>query len=183
MIFIVNHAGRGYLTESLRLLGETIATHPEVDRILRGAGFRMGPFELLDLTGLDVSQPVMESIYDQYYQEPRFRPSRASAKPQDCSVARPNAASTVMTTARNRTSRIRRCRRAATCRSGSTRAMPKPFLLWRSCLKRSAPRWIPACDRAPTRSACYCRWARTSAPPPSSPGSIRRAASGSIRCS
>lgn len=74
--FIVNHAGRGYLTESLRLLGETIAPYPEIDRILRlGAGFRMGPFELLDLTGLDVSQPVMESIYDQYYQEPRFRPS------------------------------------------------------------------------------------------------------------
>lgn len=74
--FIVNHAGRGYLTESLRLLGESIAPYPEMDRILRqGAGFRMGPFELLDLTGLDVSQPVMESIYDQYFQEPRFRPS------------------------------------------------------------------------------------------------------------
>jgi len=74
--FIVNHAGRGYLTESLRLLGESIAPHLEIDRILRqAAGFRMGPFELLDLTGLDVSQPVMESIYDQYYQEPRFRPS------------------------------------------------------------------------------------------------------------
>ncbi|MBE0762983.1 hypothetical protein IH729_24890, partial [Escherichia coli] len=38
------------------------------------AGFRMGPFELLDLTGLDVSHPVMESIYQQYYQEPRYRP-------------------------------------------------------------------------------------------------------------
>lgn len=74
--FIVNHAGRGYLTESLRLLGENVGAYPEIDRILReGAGFRMGPFELLDLTGLDVSQPVMESIYDQFYQEPRFRPS------------------------------------------------------------------------------------------------------------
>ena len=74
--FIVNHAGRGYLTESLRILGESIAVYPEIDRILRqAAGFRMGPFELLDLTGLDVSQPVMESIYEQYYQEPRFRPS------------------------------------------------------------------------------------------------------------
>jgi 3-hydroxybutyryl-CoA dehydrogenase len=74
--FIVNHAGRGYLTESLRILGESIAPHPELDRILReAAGFRMGPFELLDLTGLDVSQPVMESIYGQFYQEPRFRPS------------------------------------------------------------------------------------------------------------
>lgn len=74
--FIVNHAGRGYLTESLRLLGETVAPHQVIDTVLRqGAGFRMGPFELLDLTGLDVSQPVMESIYHQYYQEPRFRPS------------------------------------------------------------------------------------------------------------
>ncbi len=74
--FIVNHAGRGYLTESLRIVGEGIADFPAVDRILRSAvGFRLGPFELLDLTGLDVSHPVMESIYDQYYQEPRYRPS------------------------------------------------------------------------------------------------------------
>ena len=74
--FIVNHAGRGYVTESLRLLGEGIAEVPEVDRILREtAGFRMGPFELLDLTALDVSHPAMEAIYHQYYQEPRLRPS------------------------------------------------------------------------------------------------------------
>ncbi|HBO2112342.1 TPA: 3-hydroxyacyl-CoA dehydrogenase [Pseudomonas aeruginosa] len=44
------------------------------ERPQRVAGFRMGPFELLDLTGLDVSHPVMESIYQQYYQEPRYRP-------------------------------------------------------------------------------------------------------------
>lgn len=74
--FIVNHAGRGFITESLRILGEGIGPHQEIDRILReAAGFRMGPFELLDLTGLDVSHPVMESIYNQYYQEPRYRPS------------------------------------------------------------------------------------------------------------
>lgn len=74
--FIINHAGRGYNTEALRILGETIAPHAEIDRILRqAAGFRMGPFELMDMTGLDVSQPVMEAIYNQYYQEPRFRPS------------------------------------------------------------------------------------------------------------
>lgn len=74
--FIVNHAGRGYLTEALRIVGEGIADFHTVDRILKGAaGFRLGPFELLDLTGLDVSQPVMESIHDQYYQEPRYRPS------------------------------------------------------------------------------------------------------------
>ena len=74
--FIVNHAGRGFLTEALRIVGEGIADFAAVDRILRaGAGFRLGPFELLDLTGLDVSHPVMESIYGQYYQEPRYRPS------------------------------------------------------------------------------------------------------------
>jgi len=74
--FIVNHAGRGYGTEALRILSEGVAEFHAIDRILReSAGFRMGPFELLDLTGLDVSHPVMESIYHQYYQEPRYRPS------------------------------------------------------------------------------------------------------------
>lgn len=74
--FIVNHAGRAYLTEALRIVGEGICAFHDVDRIMRAAaGFRLGPFELLDLTGLDVSHPVMESIYEQYYQEPRYRPS------------------------------------------------------------------------------------------------------------
>ncbi|RJF96198.1 3-hydroxyacyl-CoA dehydrogenase [Noviherbaspirillum saxi] len=73
--FIVNHAGRGYSTEGLRLLAEGVASVPTLDNILRDtAGFRLGPCELLDLTGLDVSHPVMESIYHQYYEEPRFRP-------------------------------------------------------------------------------------------------------------
>jgi 3-hydroxybutyryl-CoA dehydrogenase len=74
--FIVNHAGRGYGTEALRILGEGIAEFHGIDRILRdAAGFRLGPFELFDLTGLDVSHPVMESIFRQYYDEPRYRPS------------------------------------------------------------------------------------------------------------
>ena len=74
--FIVNHAGRGFVTEAFRLLGESVAEFYEIDRILReAAGFRMGPFELMDLTGLDVTHPVIESIYHQYYQEPRYRPS------------------------------------------------------------------------------------------------------------
>ncbi|MCM5677945.1 3-hydroxyacyl-CoA dehydrogenase [Schlegelella sp. S2-27] len=73
--FIVNHAGRGYGTEALRLLAEGVAEFHQLDRILRDtAGFKLGPFELMDLTALDVSHPVMESIYHQYYEEPRFRP-------------------------------------------------------------------------------------------------------------
>jgi 3-hydroxybutyryl-CoA dehydrogenase len=58
-----------------------VAEFYEIDRIMReAAGFRMGPFELMDLTGLDVSQPVMESIYHQYYEEPRYRPSPLAAQ-------------------------------------------------------------------------------------------------------
>jgi 3-hydroxybutyryl-CoA dehydrogenase len=79
--FIVNHAGRGYGTEALRIAGEGIADYATIDRILKlEAGFRMGPFELFDLTGLDVSHAVMESIYHQFYEEPRFRPSPATAQ-------------------------------------------------------------------------------------------------------
>ncbi|MGP4734331.1 MULTISPECIES: 3-hydroxyacyl-CoA dehydrogenase [unclassified Psychrobacter] len=73
--FIVNHGGRAYGTEALKILGEGVTTFESIDRILReGAGFRMGPFELLDLTGIDVSHPVMESIYNQFYHEARYRP-------------------------------------------------------------------------------------------------------------
>jgi 3-hydroxybutyryl-CoA dehydrogenase len=78
--FIVNHAGRAYGTEAFQILREGIAEFHQIDRVLReAAGFRMGPFELLDLTGLDVSHAVMESIYNQYYQEPRYRPSPIAA--------------------------------------------------------------------------------------------------------
>lgn len=74
--FLVNHAGRGLYTEGLRLVEEQVAAPAEVDTVLReAAGFRMGPFELLDLTGLDVSAKVMASIYEQFQHEPRFRPS------------------------------------------------------------------------------------------------------------
>jgi 3-hydroxybutyryl-CoA dehydrogenase len=84
--FIVNHAGRGYGTEALKLVAEGVADFANVDHIMReqvsfgGLGFRMGPFELMDLTGLDVSHPVMESIYQQFYDEPRFRPSALAAQ-------------------------------------------------------------------------------------------------------
>jgi 3-hydroxybutyryl-CoA dehydrogenase len=79
--FIVNHAGRGYGTEALRIVGEGIADFATVDRILKDqVGFKLGPFELMDLTALDVSHPVMESIYRQYYDEPRYRPSVITAQ-------------------------------------------------------------------------------------------------------
>jgi 3-hydroxybutyryl-CoA dehydrogenase len=74
--FLVNHAGRGYGTEALRILSEGVAGHETIDDILRdAAGFSSVPSSCLDLTGLDVSQPVMDSIYRQFYDEPRFRPT------------------------------------------------------------------------------------------------------------
>ena len=84
--FIVNHAGRAFGPESLKALGEGVTGYADIDRILReqvqigGQGFKLGPFELLDLTGLDVSHPVMESIYHQYYEEARYKPSVIGAQ-------------------------------------------------------------------------------------------------------
>ena len=84
--FIVNHAGRGFGPESLRALGDAVAPVQVIDRLLReqvqfeGKGFKLGPFELMDLTAIDVSHPVMESIYHQYYEEPRYRPSVITAQ-------------------------------------------------------------------------------------------------------
>jgi len=74
--FIVNHAGRGYVPESLRVLQEGIADFATIDRILvEAAGFRLGPFGLLDLVGLDVAHGVMKSMHAQYYGESKYQPS------------------------------------------------------------------------------------------------------------
>ena len=74
--FLVNQVGRGYNIECAHIQHECVADYVDIDRILReGAGFRMGPFELLDLTALDVTHPATELIYNQFYQEPRYRPS------------------------------------------------------------------------------------------------------------
>jgi 3-hydroxybutyryl-CoA dehydrogenase len=74
--FIVNHAGRGYVPESLRVLQEGVADFATIDRVLvEAAGFRLGPFALLDLVGLDIAHGVMKSMHAQYYGEPKYQPS------------------------------------------------------------------------------------------------------------
>ena len=74
--FLVNHAGRAYGPEALRIIGEGVCDPADVDRVMKdAAGFRMGPFELLDLVGIDVAHSVMEAIYHQFYEEPAYRPS------------------------------------------------------------------------------------------------------------
>lgn len=71
--FIVNRLARPFYLEALRLHGEGVPVEA-VDAALRGAGFRMGPFELLDLIGIDVNLAASESVYRAFYEEPRFRP-------------------------------------------------------------------------------------------------------------
>lgn len=74
--FLINHAGRGYNTEALRIAGEGVASPADIDRVLvEQAGFRMGAFQLFDLIGVDVVKTVTESLYEQFFHEPRYRPS------------------------------------------------------------------------------------------------------------
>ncbi|HEV3007755.1 MAG TPA: 3-hydroxyacyl-CoA dehydrogenase [Burkholderiales bacterium] len=74
--FVVNHAGRAFVPEALRVLSEGVADFATIDRILvDAAGFRLGPFGLMDLVGLDVAHAVMKSMYEQYFEEPKYRPS------------------------------------------------------------------------------------------------------------
>src|SRR5690606_18517762 len=71
--FIVNRVARPYYGEALRLAGEGVPVK-DLDASLRAAGFRMGPFELLDLIGLDVNLAATISVYEAFFQEPRYRP-------------------------------------------------------------------------------------------------------------
>jgi len=74
--FLVNQVGRGYSLEASHLVSEGVAGFVEVDRVMRDVGgFRMGPFELMDLTALDVTQPASELLYTQFFHEARYRPS------------------------------------------------------------------------------------------------------------
>jgi len=79
--FLVNRCGRPFYTEALRLLQERVATHDQIDRICRlGGGFRMGPFELMDLVGIDVGLEVARSFAELSFGEPRWRPSPIQAR-------------------------------------------------------------------------------------------------------
>lgn len=73
--FIVNRVARPFYGEALRMLGEGVASHEQIDTIIeKGGGFRMGPFRLMDLIGIDVNYKATKSIYEQTFYEPRYRP-------------------------------------------------------------------------------------------------------------
>jgi len=72
--FIVNRVARPFYGEALRLLGEQAADPATVDALLRSLGFKLGPFELMDLIGLDVNFAVTQSVYHAFFEDPRYRP-------------------------------------------------------------------------------------------------------------
>lgn len=84
--FIVNRIARPFYSEALRILGEGGVQEDEagiriVDTVMREAGgFKMGPFELMDLIGVDVNYAVTQSVYNYYFQEPRYRPHPIQAR-------------------------------------------------------------------------------------------------------
>jgi 3-hydroxybutyryl-CoA dehydrogenase len=72
--FLVNFGGRAYYQEALHILQENVATPEDIDLVMRECcGFRMGPFELLDLTGMDVNYPVSEIVLKGYGYDPRVK--------------------------------------------------------------------------------------------------------------
>lgn len=74
--FIVNRVARPFYGEALRLYEEGFADFPTIDWAMKEfGGFRMGPFELMDLIGNDINYTVTETVFEQFYYEPRFRPS------------------------------------------------------------------------------------------------------------
>lgn len=73
--FIVNRVARHYYVEALKLLEDGVADEATIDKLMRSAGFKMGPFELMDLIGVDVNLAVTTSLYNSFHQEHRFKPS------------------------------------------------------------------------------------------------------------
>ncbi|MBS3915859.1 MAG: 3-hydroxybutyryl-CoA dehydrogenase [Bacteroidetes bacterium] len=74
--FIVNRVARPYYVEGLKIAEENVAEFQAIDRLCEASGFRLGPFRLMDLIGVETNFSVTSSMYEQFHQEPRFRPSR-----------------------------------------------------------------------------------------------------------
>ena len=74
--FIVNRVARHYYIESLRVVEEGACKFEELDKLLESTGFKMGPFRLMDLIGVETNLSVTQMVYDQFHQESKFRPSR-----------------------------------------------------------------------------------------------------------
>jgi 3-hydroxybutyryl-CoA dehydrogenase len=81
--FIVNRVARHFYVESLKILEEGVADVESIDKLVRASGFKMGPFELMDLIGVDTNFSVTSSMFNAFHQDSKFRPSRIQQQKVD----------------------------------------------------------------------------------------------------
>lgn len=81
--FIVNRVARHYYVEGLKILEEDVTDVAGIDRLLEASGFKMGPFRLMDLIGVDTNFAVTSSMFNAFHQDSKFRPSRIQQQKVD----------------------------------------------------------------------------------------------------
>lgn len=81
--FIVNRVARHFYVESLKILEENVADIATIDKLLESTGFKMGPFRLMDLIGVDTNFSVTSSMFNAFHQDSKFRPSRLQQQKVD----------------------------------------------------------------------------------------------------
>lgn len=81
--FIVNRVARHFYVEGLKLLEEGVADVETIDKLMQASGFKMGPFELMDLIGVDTNFSVTSSMFEAFHYDPKFRPSRIQQQKVD----------------------------------------------------------------------------------------------------
>jgi len=81
--FIVNRVARHFYVEALKLAEEGVASIPEIDNLMESTGFKMGPFRLMDLIGVDTNYSVTNSMFEQFNYDPKFRPNRIQKQKVD----------------------------------------------------------------------------------------------------
>ncbi len=81
--FIVNRIARHFYVESLKVAEEQVADFKTIDQLLETSGFRMGPFQLMDLIGVDTNFDVTRTMYKAFHYDPKFRPSRVQERKVD----------------------------------------------------------------------------------------------------
>lgn len=74
--FIVNRVARHFYVEGLKLMEEKVADHETIDKLMQSSGFKMGPFQLMDLIGVDTNFSVTSSMFEAFHYDPKFRPNR-----------------------------------------------------------------------------------------------------------
>ncbi len=84
--FIVNRVARHYYVEGLKIMEEQVASFEDIDALLESSGFKMGPFRLMDLIGVDTNLSVTTSMYNLFNQDGKFRPNRIQQQKVDAGL-------------------------------------------------------------------------------------------------